>query len=55
METNAGKYFHTQINSPLSIYQNSVLNKKHHLEVLGNNYKVLYELIPQNREVMPVV
>ena len=41
--------------SPLSIYLNSVLHKRHHLEGLGNKYKDLYKYIPQILEMIPFV
>ena len=28
-------------------YERPILNKRHHLQALGNNYKDLYEFIPQ--------
>ena len=38
----------TNKNSPI----NSVLNKRYHLEALGNKYKDLYEFIPQSFEMI---
>ena len=35
--------------------ENSVLNKRYHLEALGNKYKDIYELIPQSLEMMTFV
>ena len=32
----------------------SVLNKRHHLEALGNKYKDLCEFIPQRLDIMPL-
>ena len=43
------------LNRPASIYQNSVLNKRHHLDALKNKCKELYEFIPQSFEMMPFV
>ena len=40
---------------PISIYQNSVPNKRHNLQALGNKYKDLYEFIPHSLEMMPFV
>ena len=39
------------VNRPI----NSVLNKRHHHEALGNKYKDLYEFIPKSLEMMPFV
>ena len=52
MGVKISKSLNVKFNGLLSIYENSVLNKRHHLEALWNKYKDLYEFIPQSLEMM---
>ena len=47
-----GEMLYEQFNRPLSIYQNSVLTKRHHLEALRNKLIQILIFIPQSLEMI---